>query len=126
MAKLVIGLYNHQFKTDDKYLYHKGVYGNNFKVLKSDIESVSVEGAGMFKSILKINGHGTCLAKLKTNIPWAEKAQEFVQKEILDSRAEKNDDKSNVDDLEKLFTLKEKGVITQEEFETKKKQILEL
>lgn len=37
-----------------------------------------------------------------------------------------NTNNSNLDDLEKLASLKEKGVITEEEFQAKKKQLLGL
>lgn len=33
---------------------------------------------------------------------------------------------SNLDELEKLANLRDKGIITQEEFEAKKKQLLDL
>lgn len=33
---------------------------------------------------------------------------------------------SNLDELEKLATLRDKGIVTEEEFETKKKQLLDL
>lgn len=45
---------------------------------------------------------------------------------INDLKNQPSQSKSNLDDLEKLNELKQKGIITQEEFEIKKKQILGL
>ena len=53
----------------------------------------------------------------------------FIEaKELLEKRIDGDTQKvaSNLDELEKLATLKEKGVITQKEFNTKKKSLLEL
>lgn len=54
-------------------------------------------------------------------LAWACTNQE--QKEVIAQSPEK---KSSVDELEKLAELKEKGILTTEEFEAKKKQILGL
>jgi len=50
-------------------------------------------------------------------------AKEFIEKQINEDF---NKPKSNLDELEKLASLKEKGIITQEEFNAKKKVLLEL
>ncbi len=50
----------------------------------------------------------------------AKKVEELIRNKL--GKNNKND--SNIDDLEKLSQLKENGVITKEEFEKKKKQIL--
>lgn len=47
-------------------------------------------------------------------------------KSIEETRSGKYRTSSNLDDLEKLAELKDKGIITQEEFEKKKKAILDL
>lgn len=48
-------------------------------------------------------------------------------KELIDARIGKGTAQSSgIDDLEKLAELKDKGIITQEEFEHKKKQLLGL
>lgn len=47
-------------------------------------------------------------------------------KAIEDLRGGKNSSNNGLDDLEKLAELKSKGIITQEEFEAKKKSILGL
>src|SRR5258706_6822106 len=47
-------------------------------------------------------------------------------KELIDQRIGKSNSSSSVDDLEKLAILKDKGIITQAEFDTKKKQLLVL
>jgi hypothetical protein len=45
---------------------------------------------------------------------------------IENMRFEKESSKNNFDDLEKLAELKTKGILTEEEFQAKKKQILDL
>ena len=76
----------------------------------------------MGKNIIKVNGRGTLLAEIELPKPWSEQAQDFIRKEALGGS--NNNSTSNVGDLEKLADLKEKGIITQEEFDKKKKQIL--
>ena len=125
MAKLNIGMMNHRFKTDDRYLYHTGAYGNSFKILMNDIESVSVEGAGMSRCKSQNKRPGTCLAQLKMVRGWANKAQDFIQREVIDQRPSQ-DSTGSISDLEKLAELKEKKIISEDEFEAKKKQILGL
>lgn len=44
----------------------------------------------------------------------------------MNEQAEPSKPSSSLDDLEKLATLKDKGVITDEEFQLKKKEILGL
>lgn len=58
-----------------------------------------------------------------------EKAKKIIEEkmEILDnSQSQEQPPKSGIKDLEKLAELKEKGIITEEEFNAKKKQILDL
>ena len=74
---------------------------------------------------LKINGRGTCLAQLKMVRGWANKAQDFIQREVIDQRPSQ-DSTGSISDLEKLAELKEKKIISEDEFEAKKKQILGL
>jgi hypothetical protein len=126
MAKLSFALGGYKFWTDNNYLYYRSIYGKSFRVLKADISSVSLDEAGKGKNNIKINGHGTTLAEEELPKPWAQKAQDFILNEIKDMQKEGGQPKSatNLDDLERLATLKEKGVITQEEFEAKKKQLL--
>jgi len=81
MAKINFGLYGYQFKTDNNWLSYKSIYGKNFRVLLKDIESVSVDTAGLGKGKLKINGKGTTLAEVELPMTWAGKAQEFILKE---------------------------------------------
>jgi len=118
------------FTIDEKYLN----YRNNmttFRILKSDIESVSLDadnGIGLGHlgfNYLRVNGSGTLLGEAHLPVSNAKKAQEFILQEI-NVNANKSGGSNNYYDLEKLADLKEKGIITQEEFEAKKKQILGL
>ena len=54
---------------------------------------------------------------------WAEKAQEFIMKEALGGK-DKQNNTSGLEDLEKLAELKNKGIISEAEFNLKKKQLL--
>lgn len=74
--------FGYRFKTDQNWVMYKTVYGRGFKVLKSDIDTVSVTDAGRGKCSLQIMGHGAVLAQTKLPKPWAEKAQVFLLKEL--------------------------------------------
>lgn len=54
--------------------------------------------------------------------------KEIIEAKIIKSRdlSSNEPDKTNFDDLEKLAELREKGIITEEEFQDKKKKILDL
>ena len=137
---LALGFY--KFKADDQYLSFRSLDLKTFRVRIADIESVSLDSAGIGKNILKINGKGTLLAQIELSKPWGAKAQEFIMdqkietgvaplsnakkvEEIVISKIGKStNSNSNIDDLEKLAKLKDKGIITQEEFDKKKKQVL--
>ncbi len=122
--KLVF-LGGHQFTANDDYVKYTSLFGKTFRVLRKDIESVSLDKGGMGKNKVKVNGKGTVLAEVELPRMWAEKAQDFIRNEALGGTPEQ-DSNSGVGDLEKLADLKEKGIISQEEFDTKKKQILGL
>lgn len=108
------------FTSGDQYLSYKSVYGKFFRVARKDIESVSLDEGGFGKNIIKINGRGTILAQLEMPKTWAEQAQEFIMNEALGGTQKV----SGLNELETLSNLKDKGIITQAEFETKKRQIL--
>ena len=56
----------------------------------------------------------------------ADPAQEAAPPEAAPLQAEAPQAKSYVQELEELAALKEKGILTEEEFQAKKKQILNL
>ena len=113
-------------KADDKYIYYSSVT-RSFRIVKTDIESVSIDaddklGIGHIGyNYLRINGKGTLLGEVHVTSGFAKKAQDFILEEIKNNPQTIN---NNLADLERLAALKEKGIITQEEFEAKKKQIL--
>lgn len=121
--KLSFALGGYTFKADEEYVSYQSAYGKSFRVRRQDIESVSLDKGGAGKNIIKVNGHGTLLAQVDLPQSWAEKAQVFIMNEALGGKDNSN---LGISDLEKLADLKEKGVITQEEFEKKKKQLLGL
>jgi len=123
--KLSFALGGYTFTSDDTYLCYKSVYiGKALKIARKDIEGVSLSGGGLGKSIVKINGKGVTLGEVELPKPWAEKAQEFI---VSEAQGTSDSNKSSdFNDLEKLSDLKNKGVISEEEFNQKKKQILGL
>ncbi len=122
--KLSFALGGYKFTANDEYVSYQSIYGKSFRVLRKDIESVSLDKGEMGKNVIKVNGRGTVLAEIELPKPWSEQAQDFIRKEALGSSQDSTT--SNVGDLEKLSELKDKGIISQEEFDMKKKQILEL
>lgn len=71
----------YKFKADEKYISYQSAYGRSFKVLKSDIETVSLDSGGAGKNKIKLNGKGTLLAEVELPKGWAEKAQDFIIRE---------------------------------------------
>lgn len=82
MAKLNFALGGYRFKTDDRWLSYQSAYGKSFRVLKSDIDSVSVDEHKHGKNKLQIIGKGTVLADVVLPKKWTEKAQDFIYDEI--------------------------------------------
>ncbi len=72
----------YKFKADDRYISYQSIYGKSFRVLKADIETVSLDKGGAGKNIIRLNGKGTLLAEVEMPKPWAEKVQDFVLDEI--------------------------------------------
>ncbi|MBI2593259.1 SHOCT domain-containing protein [Candidatus Daviesbacteria bacterium] len=67
------------------------------------------------------------LGDQKLEAPFVTLKEAKKAKELIDARVGKGNAQSGgVGDLEKLAELKDKGIITQEEFEQKKKQLLGL
>lgn len=120
VRKLSFALGGYKFTADDQYVSYKSIYGKFFRVARKDIESVSLDKGGIGKNIIKVNGRGTVLAQVEMPKQWAEKAQEFIMKEALGG----NSNTSGIGDLEKLAELKNKGIISEAEFNLKKKQLL--
>lgn len=124
--KLSLALGGYVFTANDDYVSYRSIYGKFFRVARKDIDSVSLDKGGFGKNIIKINGKGTTLAELEMPKQWSEKAQEFIMKEALGGNDNKQSNSSGVDDIEKLDKLRKKGIITEAEFEQKKKQLLGL
>ena len=129
--KISAGLGTFTMKADDTYIYYSSM-GRNFRILKTDIESVSVDaddktGIGHIGyNYLRINGKGTLLAEVHVTSGFARDAQDFILEEIKDNPKPNQSNTSNLDEIEKLSLLKDKGILTQEEFDAKKKQLLGL
>lgn len=63
---------------ENGFLEFKDVYSHNFRVLLKDVTTVSVDGVGWGKAILKVIGNGAELAQVKLPLPWANKAQQWI------------------------------------------------
>lgn len=79
---LSFALGGYRFKSDDNYISYQSMYGKSFRVLKADVETVSLDKGGLGKNIVKLNGKGTLLAEVELPKQWAEKAQDFILGEI--------------------------------------------
>lgn len=123
--KLSFALGGYTFTADDQYVSYRSVYGKFFRVARKDIESVSLDKGGPGSNTIKINGSGTTLAEIELPKPWAEKAQGFIMNESLGRQAKQSNDLS-LSNLERLADLKNKGIISEDEFNQKKKQLLGL
>ncbi len=62
----------------DGFLELKEVYSHGFRVPIKDITTVSVDGTGWGKAILKIVGNGAELAHVKLPRTWANNAQQWI------------------------------------------------
>lgn len=111
----------------DKRVYGTTSFG---KRVDLPIDSVSAVGTSIFKGIAIGTSSGKISFKLIKNQVQIHSAiskllsdrQETVKTNIKKT----NSNTSNVDELKKLKELLDMGVITQEEFDTKKKQLLGL
>ncbi len=62
----------------------------------------------------------------KAQEPEFEKAKKLIEDEMYKSKSSQTHKVSELDELEKLADLKKKGIITEKEFQAKKKKILDL
>lgn len=74
--------FGYRFKTDQNWITYKTVYGKGFKVLRSDVDTISLTDAGMGSRMLQVMGHGSVLAQAKLPRTWADKAQVFLLKDL--------------------------------------------
>lgn len=86
--------------------------------LQLTLQGGSEAKSGLFQSTKDENSVNFHFPKNKI----FEEAKQLIEENINNL----NGSKSNLDDLEKLATLKDKGIITLEEFEKKKKILLDL
>jgi hypothetical protein len=66
------------FTLDEHTLSYKNAYGKMATVPRSAIQTVVIDTKGRGKSILKIIGQGTELAKIELPNPWATKTQAWL------------------------------------------------
>lgn len=114
-----------QITVTDKRVYGKTIFGRSVDL---PIDSISAVGSGMFNKIVVATSSG------KIKFLFIENSQ-AVREEILQLLMLRQDEKkaentpisnSFTDELKKLKELLDSGIITQEEFDSKKRQLLGL
>lgn len=122
---LILSVAKCQINVTDKRVYGTAVFG---KRVDLPLDSVSAVGTSLFKGIAVATSSG------KISF-WAIQNRDDIQSALctlLIERQNKNSAKaeytspSNADELKKYKDLLDSGVITQEEFDAKKKQLLGL
>ena len=70
------------FVVDDNFVSYSSLNGKSFRVYKKDIETISLDTAGMGVSKMRINGKGALLAEVELASPFLKKAQEFIYENL--------------------------------------------
>lgn len=60
---LSFALGGYKFKSDDNYISYQSAYGRSFRVLKQDIETVSLDEGGRGKTSSRSTGGEPCLLR---------------------------------------------------------------
>lgn len=123
------------------YMLGGGMLRGDKTIPYSSIVAVQLKKAGMTAGYLQLTLKGGSEAKsglmqsttdentvnfhARKNKDFLE-AKEKIETKISESSGGNQQASSGADELEKLASLKEKGIISQEEFDAKKKQILNL
>lgn len=78
--KLSIGLLGVGGKLviENGMLRYSHPYGKSFSVLLKDIDTVTLDSAGMGKVALKLIGRGAVLAEAEMPTPWGSKCQAWI------------------------------------------------
>ena len=82
MARLNLGVFGYRFKSDDRWIEYKSAYGRSARILKSDIESVSLDESKRGKVKVQVLGRGTTLASFELPKSWGYKVQDFILQQI--------------------------------------------
>lgn len=114
----------------DKRAYGCALFG---KRVDLPLDSISAVGLGMFKSIAITTASGAIKFAFIKNRDEMYNAiskllldRQTATKNIIVQETNNNNNASNADELKKFKDLLDSGVITQEEFDAKKKQLLGL
>lgn len=132
-AAVIAFLYYLKYAKTELIVTNKRVYGKTVFGRRVDLplDSISAVGTGIMKSIAVTSASGAIKFSLIEN-------KDSVHKAISDLLIERQEKqpvapvvkqeiaKSDADELKKYKDLLDSGIITQEEFDTKKKQILGL
>lgn len=111
----------------DKRVYGRAKFG---KMVDLPLDSISAVAVGMFKTIAVSTASGKIAFGLIKN---REDVYDAISKLLMERQSQKQQttivqeaSNSNADELKKYKDLLDNGIITAEEFEAKKKQILSL
>ncbi len=125
ISLIIYGFANYEMIVTDKRVYGKIKFG---KRVDLPLDSITAIGLSVFKSIAITTPSGAIKFVFMKN---RDVVYNEISKLIRERQETKNttvitQDSNNADELKKYKDLLDSGVITQEEFEAKKKQILGL
>lgn len=112
----------------NKRIYGKAAFGRRVDL---PLDAISAVGTGFFKSIIITTSSGKIKFSMMDNRDGLHRAIsnlliERQNKSVIATTVKQENPQSNADELKKFKELLDAGVITQEEFDTKKKQLLGL
>ena len=129
----VIWLFNycldgHEITVTDKRIYGKGIWNRRVDI---PLDSVSAVGTSAFKGLAVASSSGRINFKLikNRNEIHAAISNLLIERQTKPTNSttiKQEIPQSNADELKKYKDLLDQGVITQEEFDAKKKQLLGL
>lgn len=131
-----MSLFNRKSKAGDDLLYQTSYMGFWIKVYPDRVDFKAGAGSESIPINQIASVHQAMMGIMKVtiettggkkyNVPTSKKKE--VHRAIYDAKSKaggsKNVSLSDADELSKLNDLKEKGILTQEEFDKKKKQVL--
>lgn len=112
----------------NKRIYGKAAFGRRVDL---PLDAISAVGTGFFKSIIITTSSGKIKFSMMDNCNGLHHVIsnlliERQSKSVIATTVKQENPQSNADELKKFKELLDAGVITQEEFDTKKKQLLGL
>lgn len=100
---------------------------SQYTVLMSDVIGVSVQRRLLSNIRIQTAGHSYKVSVTASRPKLADEVVEYIRKKKQEITSEQNNqsEESELDKLEKLGNLRDKGIISEDEFEQKKESIME-